>query len=201
MSLRRAVFLDRDGVINEDRDDYVKNVGELAVYPEAPGAISRLAAAGFEVIVVSNQQGVAKGIIAEDDLLAIQAEISRQVEAAGGAISAFYYCKHLASEGCSCRKPQPGMLLQAASERCIDLAHSFMIGDTSKDMMAGKSAGCATVLVTTGNVTRNDVRNLPCQPDYVADDIAGAAEYVLSRDLPNAKPSPPVQTPGRGPRR
>ena len=104
----KAIFLDRDGVLNEDRDDYVKNVSELKVFPCVPDAIRRLNDAGFEVFVVSNQQGVAKGVISESDLQAIQAEITRRVTEAGGRISGFYYCKHLAADDCACRKPKPG---------------------------------------------------------------------------------------------
>lgn len=175
----KAVLLDRDGVINEDRDDYVKGVHELRVFPGAPDSIRRLNEAGFRVFVVSNQQGVAKGIISEESLLAMQNEISRQVEAAGGAISGFYYCRHLASQGCSCRKPQPGLLLKAAKEHGFDLAESVMVGDTERDIMAGKSAGCRTVLVLTGKLARDDARNLPCAPDLVADDLPEAARLVV----------------------
>jgi D-glycero-D-manno-heptose 1,7-bisphosphate phosphatase len=176
----RAVFLDRDGVINEDRDDYVKHVGELKVFAYVPEAIRRLNEAGYEVVVISNQQGVAKGLIAPEDLRRIEDEIERQVEAAGARIAAFYYCTHLAQEGCSCRKPQPGLILRAARERSIDLTGSVMVGDTEKDVLAGKSAGCRTVLLLTGAFTRADLSSLPCRPDFVADDLRGAADYVVA---------------------
>ena len=146
----RVVFLDRDGVINEDRDDSSRACHELKVFPYVPSCIRRLNEAGFAVIVVSNQQGVAKGLYSEDDLLAMQAEIARRVNAAGGRILAFYYCPHFDSDGCLCRKPQPGMLLKAAKEHGVDLENSLMIGDTERDVMAGKSAGCGTGLVLTG---------------------------------------------------
>lgn len=175
----RAVFLDRDGVINADRDDYVKSTNELRVYPFAPAAIRLLNDAGWPVFVVSNQQGVAKGIIAEDDLLAIQREIMRQVEEAGGRITGFYYCRHLASEGCSCRKPQPGLILQAAREHSIDLAESVMVGDTERDIAAGQSAGCRTILVLTGKLTRADAGSMIGKPDFVADTLAEAAEFIV----------------------
>ncbi len=176
----RAVFLDRDGVINSDRDDYVKNVGELRVFPFAPGAIKRLNDAGWPVFVVSNQQGIAKGIIAEEDLAAMEREISRQVEEAGGRITKFYYCKHLATDGCSCRKPKPGMILKAADEYGINLAESIMVGDTAHDIAAGKSAGCRTLLVLTGKLTHAEVDILPDRPDYVADNLNDAVDYILS---------------------
>lgn len=176
----KAVFLDRDGVINADRDDYVKNTDELIVFPFAPEAIKRLSDAGWAVIVVSNQQGVAKGIIAESDLLAIQREIEERVEAAGGTIAGFYYCRHLASEDCACRKPKPGLILQAAADHGIDLAQSVLVGDTERDIIAGKSAGCRTVLVLTGKLDRDTAERLACRPDFVADDLADAAEWIAS---------------------
>ncbi len=176
----KAVFLDRDGVINADRDDYVKNIDELAIYPFAPQAIRRLNDAGWAVFVVSNQQGVAKGIIAESDLLAIEREITRRVEAIGGRISGFYYCRHLASDNCSCRKPEPGLILQAAAEHGIDLGESILVGDTERDIIAGKAAGCGTVLVLTGKLNRDSAERLATKPDFVADDLAEAAVYVES---------------------
>lgn len=176
----RVVFLDRDGVINQDRDDYVKNIHELKVFEFAPEAIRLLNEAGMKVIVVSNQQGVAKGIISDDDLQEMQQEITQRVESGGGKISGFYYCKHLATERCSCRKPQPGMLLKAARENDIDLETSIMVGDTVKDILAGKSAGCKTVLVLTGKLTREEAAALPRQPEYVADNLLDAAQYIVS---------------------
>ena len=176
----RAVFLDRDGVINEDRDDYVKNLGQLEIFPYAPESIRRLNEAGWPVFVVSNQQGVAKGVIAEEDLRAIQGEITQRVEAAGGKITAFYHCKHLASENCPCRKPRPGMRLQAAKEHGSDLTGSVMVGDSKRDVIAGNAAGCATVLLLTGHVAPDDPNDLASRPDFVAEDLSEAVEYIVA---------------------
>ncbi len=172
-----AIFVDRDGVINEDRDDYVKNLGELKIHRWAPRSVRRLSDAGLRVFVVSNQQGVAKGVISEQDLRQIQDEIVREVETVGGRISAFYYCKHLESEHCPCRKPKPGLLLQAAREHSIDLGESVMIGDSERDVLAGKAAGCKTVAVLTGALTSQAAHR--CAPDYVARDLAEAVDFVL----------------------
>jgi D-glycero-D-manno-heptose 1,7-bisphosphate phosphatase len=177
----RAVFLDRDGVINSDRDDYVKNADELRIYPFAPEAVRRLTEAGWPVFVVSNQQGVAKGIISEVDLLAIEREIARRIEEAGGSIAAFYYCRHLASDGCSCRKPEPGLILRAVKEHGIDPEASVMVGDTERDIIAGKSAGCKTVLVLTGKLTRADAEHFCCRPDFVADTLTEAVEFIVGQ--------------------
>ncbi len=180
----RVVFLDRDGVINHDRDDYVKNTRELRVFPYVPDAIRRLNQAGIDVYVISNQQGIAKGVVLEDDLRKIEEEIVRQVEAVGGRISGFYYCKHLSSEKCLCRKPQPGMLRTASKDHGIDLNTSIMIGDSERDLMAAKNAGCRAVLVLSGAVKSDDLEHLPCAPDFVARDLAEAVDYVLD---PEAK--------------
>lgn len=176
----RAVFLDRDGVINEDRDDYIKSIHELKVFPFAPAAIRRLNKAGLCIFVVSNQQGIAKGVISEDDLRGIQNEINRQVEEAGGKITEFYYCKHLSLEECACRKPQAGMLMNAAREHGVELKESVMVGDSERDIIAGKRAGCKTVLVLTGKLAREDTEYLTDKPDFVANDLSDAAEYIIS---------------------
>lgn len=175
----KAVFLDRDGVINSDRDDYVKNTDELRIYPFAPPAVKKLNEAGWPVFVVSNQQGIAKGIIKPDDLAAMELEIVRQLTNIGAKITEFFYCKHLASEGCSCRKPQPGMILEAADKYGIVLAESIMVGDTAHDIAAGKSVGCKTILVLTGKLARSDVELLSCKPDAVAENLAEAAGIIL----------------------
>ena len=174
----KVVFLDRDGVINEDRDDYVRSVHELNVFPYVPRCIRQLNDAGFEVIVVSNQQGVAKGLYSDGDLEEMQAEIVRQVSSAGGRITAFYYCMHLASDGCACRKPQPGLLTRAAKEHDISLPDSYMVGDTERDIMAGKRAGCKTVLVLTRMITEQEAAHIPCRPDFVAADLRAAVDYL-----------------------
>ncbi|MCE5313506.1 MAG: HAD family hydrolase [Armatimonadota bacterium] len=176
----KAVFLDRDGVINEDRADYVKNVAELKIFSYVPDAVRRLNDAGFKVYVVSNQQGVAKGLIREENLMDIQAEIAGQVEAAGGNISKFYYCRHMASEKCSCRKPEPGLLLSAACEHGIGLDESYMIGDTQRDIIAGKTAGCKTILVLSGLLTPQEIERFECKPDFTATNLSKAVDYIIN---------------------
>ncbi len=177
----KAVFLDRDGVINADRDDYVKNVAELSIFPEAPDSIRRLNEAGYAVFVVSNQQGVAKGLISEASLQAMEDKIRRQVEAAGGSISGFYYCKHLASEKCSCRKPEPGLILAAAREHGIDLHRSFMVGDSRKDVTAGERAGCKTILVLSGHAGKYGTEEDRDPADFTALDLPDAVDLILQQ--------------------
>jgi histidinol-phosphate phosphatase family protein len=180
-NLRPVVFLDRDGVINEDRDDYVKNVDELVVFPYSPDSIARLNNAGYVVVVVSNQQCVAKGMMTCEQLEDIQREITRQVNASGGDIESFQHCTHLKSENCSCRKPKPGMLLKAIRDHQLDPEKGFMVGDNEKDIIAGRSVGCRSVLVMSGMATRETVCAMKDPPDYVAENLQSAVDWILSQ--------------------
>jgi len=164
IALKPVVFLDRDGVINEDRDDYVKSVDELVVFPYAPDSIARLNNAGYTVVVVSNQQCVAKGMMTYEQLENVQREIDRKVKESGGIITSFRYCTHLKSEQCSCRKPKAGMLSQAVEEHKLNPEKGFIVGDNEKDIIAGKSVGCKSVLVLSGMATRDSVSSMKDHP-------------------------------------
>lgn len=177
--LSPVVFLDRDGVINVDLDEYVKSVEELTVFPFVPDCIRMLNDAGYKVVVVSNQQCVAKGMMSLDDLRLIEEDISDQVRQAGGCISAFYYCVHLKSENCNCRKPKSGMLEEAAEELNLDTQNGFMVGDNEKDVVAGKGVGCKTVLVLSGMANEETVRCMQNTPDFVARDLEEAVDWIL----------------------
>jgi D-glycero-D-manno-heptose 1,7-bisphosphate phosphatase len=155
-ALRRAVFLDRDGTVNEERD-YLWRVEDFIFIPGVPEAIRRLNEAGWLVVVVTNQSGVARGYYGEEDVERLHRHIKRLLAAAGARIDAFYFCPHHPREGvgayrrdCDCRKGQPGMLLRAASELGIDLSRSFMVGDKVADVEAGEAAGCTPLMVLTG---------------------------------------------------
>ncbi len=139
--VRRAFFLDRDGVINVHRDDYVKSVEEFVLLPDAPRAIRLLNENGWLVVVVTNQSAVGKGIITEDRLREIHAHMLSLLEKEGARVDAIYYCPHRPDDGCPCRKPEPGMLLRAARDLGIDLSRSVMVGDMDTDIEAGKRAG------------------------------------------------------------
>lgn len=144
----RAVFLDRDGVVNRSRPEgtYVQTVTDFEVLPGVPEAIAELGRCGYEVFIATNQRCVGRGIISLSDLLAIHASMLDAVEKCGGTIRRIYVCPHEMNQ-CDCRKPKPGMLLQAQREYHIDLRSSWMVGDSSSDIMAGKRAGCRTALV------------------------------------------------------
>ena len=144
-----AVFLDRDGTINQRPAPhrYVEDPAAFRWLSGAAGAIVSLAAAGFVPVVVSNQRGVARGMVTWETLAAIEDVIQRELADRGARIAAFHYCPHQLDERCACRKPRPGLLLDAADRLDLDLTASWMIGDSASDIGAGAAAGCRTVLI------------------------------------------------------
>ena len=147
----RAAFLDRDGTLNRKLpdDQYVTRWEQVQFLPGVAKAIALLNRAGFLVIVVSNQRCVAKGLIPEEDLEAIHRRMCEELAAGGARVDGVYYCPHEEQPRCSCRKPAPGMLFAATRTHRIDLAASWMIGDSEADVQAGRSAGCRTARVLT----------------------------------------------------
>ncbi len=145
--MSRAVFLDRDGVINRKpvEGEYVTRWEEVHILPGVARAIGLLNHAGFRVIVVSNQRCVAKGLITKADLESMHHRVCATLAEVGATIDSVYYCPHEKDPPCRCRKPAPGMLLDAAQEHQIDLKASWMIGDSEIDVEAGRNAGCKTV--------------------------------------------------------
>ncbi len=179
-SLRAAVFLDRDGVLNAESAQFVKHPKELTIFPFVGPAIARLNAAGYAVVVVSNQSGIARGLFSVADLAAMERKIRRNVARSGGRIEAFYYCPHFPDEGCSCRKPAPGMILKAASDLRLDLGRSIMIGDRPHDIEAGAAAGCRTVLVLTGLASCVALQDFRVLPGAVSTNLASAADCIIA---------------------
>jgi D-glycero-D-manno-heptose 1,7-bisphosphate phosphatase len=180
-----AVFLDRDGVINENREDYVKSVDELKFLPGSVEAISRLTAAGFRVIIVSNQQGVGRGLILHETLEQINKALLDELASVGSGVSGIYYCPHLKEEDCACRKPKPGLLLQAAADMGFDVAGSVFVGDSVGDIEAGRAAGCQTILVLSGKTMEHEVAAMRTRPDHVVPDLSEAAELIVREFTPD----------------
>jgi D-glycero-D-manno-heptose 1,7-bisphosphate phosphatase len=143
---RRAAFIDRDGTINVQppEHEYLGGVRDLEILPGAMEGMNALADCGFALVIASNQRGVGRGLISMDDVNAIDAEIRRLAAKAGAEIAGSYYCPHLNDDDCDCRKPKPGLLLRAAEEMALDLAASWMVGDSATDIQAGVAAGCRT---------------------------------------------------------
>ena len=170
------ILLDRDGVLNEDRPDYVRSADQWVWVPGAREALARLAAAGVRVGVVSNQACVGKGLVAAATLEAIHARMRREAEAAGGRIDAVFVCPHTDDADCDCRKPAPGLLRRAADHFGMDLAGVPFVGDARRDLDAAIAAGARPVLVRTGKGADTEAAGPPSEaavypdlPAFVAD--------------------------------
>jgi D-glycero-D-manno-heptose 1,7-bisphosphate phosphatase len=176
-ALKRAVFLDRDGVVNEavvrDGKPYPPPPQELHVTPDAPNALQALRDAGFALFVVTNQPDVARGSRTQAEIDAIHARLAGELPLDG-----FYVCAHDDADRCDCRKPQPGLILRAAREHGLLLADSYLVGDRWKDIAAGKAAGVATVFVDHGYAEH---RPQPAA-DATVSTLQGAAQWILNRD-------------------
>ncbi len=182
----KLVILDRDGVINEDSDEYVKSADEWQAIAGSCEAIAHLHQAGWTVAVATNQSGLGRGLFDLDDLEAMHAKMSELVEAAGGVIAGVFYCPHTPDEGCDCRKPRTGLIGAIEHELATSASGAFFVGDSLKDLQAGHTKGCQPLLVKTGKGKRTlaslagkpqpEFKNLP-----VFDNLAAAAQYILEQ--------------------
>lgn len=141
-NLRKAVFFDRDGVINKERKDYVKTVSELEIFPNIVISIKKLIKMGFLIVVITNQSAINRGFTTHQDVFDIHSRIQEFLQKNDTRIDNFYYCPHKPDEHCDCRKPNPGLILRAACELKIDLQKSWMIGDNETDVEAAIKSGC-----------------------------------------------------------
>jgi histidinol-phosphate phosphatase family protein len=170
--------LDRDGVIIENRDDYVRSWADVAFIPAAIEALRVIAPLDISIVVVTNQACVGKGIVTLDEAEAINARLVHEVNTQGGRIDAAYLCSHRPDESCACRKPKPGMLLRAAREHDLKLSQSFMVGDAITDMQAAQAAGVSSILVRTGRGDR-EFAAFNDRPWFdVADDLRQAVDML-----------------------
>jgi len=169
MNSQPAIFLDRDGTLMEEVG-YCADPAEVRVFPGVPEAMERLRAAGYFLILITNQGGIGRGYFTEDAYRAVQAEFERQILPA--RLDAVYFCPD--STPSERRKPSPGMLQEAAREYSIDLSRSYMIGDKSSDIAAGQAAGCRTILVQTGYGREQT----GVQPNFIAAKFADAADLI-----------------------
>jgi histidinol-phosphate phosphatase family protein len=185
--MRKAAFLDRDGVINRKapEGEYITRWEEMDFLPGVAEAVAVLNQSGFKVIVISNQRCVAKGLLSVSELESMHQQMSDWFRAQGGRIDAIYYCAHEKQPPCSCRKPSPGMLLAAAREHEIDLSASWMIGDSDSDIKAGKNAGCKTARL------QGHDRVIAVGPDVVASSLLEAVNHLLEWE--NTRASQEVQ--------
>ncbi len=190
---RPAVFLDRDGTLNVEVN-YLHRIADLELIPGAADAIRRLNQAGYLVVVVTNQAGIARGFFDVEAVTVLHAHLAAVLASDGARVDAFYFCPHHPefTGTCACRKPEPGMLLQAAAEHGIELSRSWLIGDTAGDLGAGVAAGCRTVLVRTGYGSRMEAQLAEAsrQPEAVVDDIGAAVRYILAAERRNHEADP-----------
>jgi D-glycero-D-manno-heptose 1,7-bisphosphate phosphatase len=179
----RCIFLDRDGVVNRNRDDYVRTVAEFEFLPGALRGLARLAASPFAIVVVTNQSAIGRGAATATAVAKIHAHLKHEVVLARGRIDGIYVCPHHPDLGCDCRKPKSGLLHTAAAELGLDLDGSYLIGDALSDVQAALSAGCRPILVLTGRgrATRTELATRGMRAGVVVTaDLEAAVESILS---------------------
>lgn len=174
--MKKATFLDRDGVINKRAPDggYILRWQDFQILPGVATAISLLNQAGFHVVVVTNQQCISKDLLSPAVLEEIHKGMTNELAASGAHLDSIYFCPHGKDQSCACRKPAPGMLLTAAKEHEIDLTSSWMIGDTETDIAAGRNAGCKTI-----QITHNPTEVAASGADLTAESLLAAVKKIL----------------------
>ena len=186
---RPAVFLDRDGTINEEMG-YINHVSRLKLLPGVSDAIRLLNQAGVPAVVVTNQSGAARGYFPPELVTEVHRRLQTELAQDGAYLAGLYTCLHGPEDNCPCRKPKPALILQAARELDLDLARSYLVGDRYRDVETAANAGVKGILVLTG-YGRGEYQHLrglsPAQPVYVAEDLADAAAWILA-DLEKASP-------------
>ena len=181
------VFLDRDGVINIDSPDCIKTKSEFEFIPKSLEAISLLCKNGFQIIVITNQSLIGRKIASQKTLDTILKKMKDDVIKAGGDIKDIFICPHTPEDNCSCRKPKPGLILDAQKKYQINLDRTCMVGDSAKDIECARNAGCSNaLLVKTGNGVKAELQ-LFCKgimPDFIGSDLYEAALWII-RNIPN----------------
>lgn len=177
----KLIILDRDGVINEDSDDYIKSPDEWIPVPGSLDAVARLNHAGYSVAIASNQSGIARGYFSLETLAAMSVKMNDMLSPLGGRIDAMFFCPHGPKDGCDCRKPRPGMLTEIGNRFQTSLANVLFVGDNINDVKAAQAAGAKPVLVKTGKgeqtaglMAENNIMNVP-----VYDDLADVVNSIL----------------------
>jgi D-glycero-D-manno-heptose 1,7-bisphosphate phosphatase len=180
-----SIFLDRDGVLIENRSDYVRDWSQVKIIPEAIRALSLAPMKQYKVVIATNQSAVGRGLILLKTANKINQRLINLIREHGGQIDGVYMCPHKPEDGCSCRKPLPGLLLQAANEMSLDLQRSWMIGDAWSDVHAGQAAGMrGTILLKTGRGTEQLLQAPPekVTGNLVFDSLTLALNAIFSKD-------------------
>ena len=178
------IILDRDGTINEDRDDYVKSADDWIPIPGSLEAIARLNHAGWHTVIASNQSGLGRGLFDMASLNAMHAKMNSLLAKVGGRIDAVFFCPHTPDEACDCRKPLPGLFRQIGERYGVDLANVPVVGDSLRDLQAGAAVGCKPHLVRTGKGAVTEAGNVLHQVPgtVVHDDLAAFAEHLIQEE-------------------
>lgn len=181
----RAVFLDRDGVICKNRSDHVKNWDEFEFLPGAKAGLATLSRLGLPIVIVTNQAVVNRGMASAEMIEEIHDRMVTEITAAGGRVDRIIYCPHRPDEHCTCRKPEPGMLRQAAQEMGLNLKNSYMVGDAATDIVAGQRAGCVSFMVLTGRGLQQLVHAFRTarRPFTITRNLMGATNQILKAEL------------------
>ena len=177
------VFLDRDGVINKDSPDYVKSWSEFEFLPGSLEAIRLLTEKNYQVVIITNQSIINRKMASMDDLEFTHSMMKKAVKEAGGEIKDIFFCPHKPDDGCSCRKPETGLILEARKKYGIDVTKSVMVGDNAKDIECAKKAGCRyAILVKTGNYEQavSALKEKKISPDHIASDLYEAAVWIIA---------------------
>ncbi len=175
----KLIILDRDGVINQDSDDYIKSVDEWQPIPGSIEAIAKLSMNDYRIVVATNQSGIGRGYFDLDSLNQMHDKMHKLVNAAGGSIDAVFFCPHSPDDGCDCRKPKPGMLEDIATRLRTDLKAVPVVGDSLRDMQAAEAVEARPLLVRTGKGERTLARLANAVPYPVFDDLAAVVEMLL----------------------
>ena len=180
----KLVVLDRDGVINEDSDAYIKSIEEFIPLPGSIAAIARLCKAGYTITIATNQSGIARGFFGIDTLNAMHERLRALVVQQGGAIDSIFYCPHGPDDHCDCRKPKPGMLKKILAEYAESAEAIIAIGDSKRDLQAAKAVGMQPILVRTGKGMKT-VEQIKADPQLqdtpIYDDLAQAVDAILAK--------------------
>ena len=178
-----AVFIDRDGVINQDSSAYIKSWAEFHFLPRSLYALSKLNRHHFRLFLITNQSALNRKLITPETLMHIHRNMMAEIVKAGGRLDDIFFCPHLPQENCSCRKPKPGLILAAQKKYDIHLASSYMIGDSAKDIICARQAGCGfALLVKTGNYDAavSELAAANIHSDYIAIDLYDAVNWIIA---------------------
>ncbi len=184
MKSYQLILLDRDGVINYESADYIRCVSDWVAIPGSLAAIAKLNKQGFKVAVVTNQSGIARGFYDEDDLFSIHEKMKLALAKERGKVDAIFYCPHHPDEQCECRKPKPGLLLQALQHFQVQPQEAILIGDSKRDIMAANQIGCDVILVETGN-GKSEKKNLDDVDIPVLANLRAAVKYIIQQQETN----------------